>query len=121
MLLNVAYKLYAKALQLRLQPVLMEIISFDQLAFLPTQFILDNILLIHKTIEWANYLGHPLIFLKLDFNKAFDMVNRSFLFKAMGKLGFSKEFVDMTNLLFREASATMKINGSQFAPFCIER
>lgn len=28
-LLNVAYKIYAKALQLRLQPVLMEIISLD--------------------------------------------------------------------------------------------
>lgn len=45
----------------------------------------------------------------------------SFLFKAMGKLGFSKEFVDMTNLLFHKASTTMKVNGSQFAPFCIER
>jgi len=32
-LLNVAYKIYAKALQLRLQLVLMEIISFDQSAF----------------------------------------------------------------------------------------
>lgn len=44
-LLNVAYKIYTKALQLRLQPILMEVISFDQSAFLPMQFILDNILL----------------------------------------------------------------------------
>jgi hypothetical protein len=33
-LLNLSYKIYAKALQLRLQPVLMEIISSDQSAFL---------------------------------------------------------------------------------------
>jgi hypothetical protein len=34
-LLNVLYKFFAKALQIRLQPVLMEIISPDQSAFLP--------------------------------------------------------------------------------------
>jgi hypothetical protein len=44
-LLNLSYKIYAKALQLRLQPVLMETISCEQSAFLPLRFILDNILL----------------------------------------------------------------------------
>jgi hypothetical protein len=38
-LLNVGYKIYAKALQLRLQPILIEMISFDQSAFLPLRFI----------------------------------------------------------------------------------
>lgn len=52
-LLNVAYKLYAKALQLRLQPVLAEIIGDDQSAFLPGRFILDNIMLTHETLDWA--------------------------------------------------------------------
>jgi hypothetical protein len=42
-LLNVSYKLFAKALQMRLQPVLMEIIFVDQSAFLPMRYILDNI------------------------------------------------------------------------------
>jgi hypothetical protein len=69
-LLNVAYKLYAKTLQLRLQPVLMEIISQDQSAFLPLRFILDNILLTHETIDWAEHSGQLLVFLKLDFSKA---------------------------------------------------
>jgi hypothetical protein len=54
-LLNVGYKLFAKVLQLRLQPVLMEIISPDQSAFLPLRFILDNVLLTHETLEWAEY------------------------------------------------------------------
>lgn len=51
--LNVAYKLFAKVLQMRLQPILTEIIDPDQMAFLSLRFILDNILLTHKTIEWA--------------------------------------------------------------------
>jgi len=36
-LLNVAYKIYAKALQLTFQPVLMEIISFDPLCISPNE------------------------------------------------------------------------------------
>lgn len=72
-LLNVAYKLLAKVLQLRVQPVLMEVISSDQSAFLPLMFILDNILLTHKTIDWADHTGQPLIFLKLDFSKAYGL------------------------------------------------
>jgi hypothetical protein len=116
-LLNIAYKLYAKGLQLRLQPVLMEIISLDQSAFLPLRFIFDNILLTHETIDWAEYSGQPLIFLKLDFSKAYDMVDWPFLFAAMAKLGFPAAFVDMTKLLFYEASASVKVNGSLSASF----
>jgi hypothetical protein len=39
MLLNVSYKVFAKALQKRLQPVLMELVSHDQSAFLPIRYI----------------------------------------------------------------------------------
>lgn len=49
-LLNVTYKVYAKLLQKRLQPVLMEIISPDQTGFLPLRYVLDNILLIQETM-----------------------------------------------------------------------
>lgn len=43
-LLNVSYKIVTKALQRKLQPFLSKVISPDQTAFLPTHYILDNIL-----------------------------------------------------------------------------
>ena len=49
-LLNLSYKIYAKALQLRLQPVLMDVISPDQSGFLPLRFILDNLLITQETL-----------------------------------------------------------------------
>lgn len=116
-LLNVAYKLFAKVLQL----VLMEIISFDQCAFFPLRFILDNILLTHKMLEWAAYSKHPLIFLKLEFLKAYDMVDWGFLFSTMAKLGIPLEFIDMTKLLFHDATPSVKVNGVLCAPFGITR
>lgn len=120
-LLNVGYKVFAKILQLRVQPILMEVISFDQSAFLPMRLILDNIMLTHETMDWANHTGQPLIFLKLDFSKAFDMVDWKFLFRAMSTLGFPQEFICMTRMLLEGAEANVKVNGSVSPPFSINR
>jgi hypothetical protein len=62
-LLNVPYKIWAKTLQLRLQPILMEIICPDQTAFLPLRFILDTIFLTHETLAVAKRTNQPFFFL----------------------------------------------------------
>lgn len=111
-LLNINYKIYAKALQLRLQPILMEIISPEQSAFLPLRFILDNLLLTQETMAWAEHSREPSLFLKLDFAKAYGMLELGFLFKAMEVMGFPLEFIIMVKLLFSNASVVVKVNGA---------
>jgi hypothetical protein len=91
-LLNTTYKLFAKTLQKRLQPVLMELISPDQSAFLPIRFILDNIFLTYETIAYAKQTHQPLLFLKLDFSNAYDKVDLKFLFATLEHLGFPDLF-----------------------------
>jgi exonuclease III len=120
-LLNVSYKLFAKTLQLRLQPVLAEIISHDQSAFLPMRFILDNIFLTHETIAYAKQSGQPLLFLKLDFSKAYDKVDLTFLFSALESLGFPELFLRMTRLLFHNAAARVSLNGKSTSAFPIQQ
>lgn len=90
-LLNTTYKIFAKALQQRLQPLLVEVI--DQTAFLLLQFMLDNILLTHETIQWAKESHQESIYLKLDFSKAYDRVDWAFMFQVMGKLGMPNTFI----------------------------
>jgi hypothetical protein len=51
-LLNVSYKIVAKALQQRLQPSLPDLINEDQTAFLPLCYILDNVLVQAEMIQW---------------------------------------------------------------------
>lgn len=85
------------------------------------RFILDNILLIHEVMDWAEHTDQPLIFLKLDFSKTHDLIDWGFLFRAMEALGFTSQFVDMTRLLFHDAAATVKVNGSLSEEFAIER
>jgi hypothetical protein len=56
LLLNVAHKIYTKALQLHLQPpMLMDVINNDQFAFLPLSYTLDNVVLTHGTIDLARH------------------------------------------------------------------
>ena len=73
-LLNTTYKIFAKALQKCLQPLMVEVIDSDQIAFLHVWFILNNILLRHELIQWAKGSHQNSIFLKVVFNKAYDRV-----------------------------------------------
>jgi hypothetical protein len=57
-----SYKIVAKALQLSLQPILMEFIYPNQTTFLPMRFILDTIFLTHEAIIYAKKTNQPLYF-----------------------------------------------------------
>jgi len=74
-LLMAAYKIFAKTLQLRLKPILNDIINPEQTVFLPLRFILDNIVLTQEALHWAKTSRQPMVFLNLDFLKAYDKVS----------------------------------------------
>ena len=120
-LLTAIYKIYAKTLQLRLQPILRDVISPEQTAFLPLRFILDNVVLTQETLHWAKTSRQPTIFLKLDFSKAYDKVSWTFLFHAMRGMNISERFISWVQLLFTNASATTNLNGTPGTSFGIAR
>jgi hypothetical protein len=47
----------------------------------------------------------------MDFNKAYDRVDLSFLFAALERLGCPQEFIGVVKLLFLNAEACVSING----------
>ena len=120
-LLPVIYKIFAKTLQLRLQPMLRDVISPEQTAFLPLRFILDNIVLTQETLHWAKTSRQPTMFLKLNFSKAYDKVSWRFLFHTMHMMGIDDKFIQWVKLLFGNASALVNINGSLGRNFKVER
>lgn len=87
------YKLIAKSLAKRIQPILPECILPTQTAFVKDRCILDNVFLAQEAIEWAKESSQDLVVLLLDFEKAYDRVNWSFLEATMSKLGFSNLWV----------------------------
>lgn len=97
-LCNVMYKILAKALSNRIKPLLSDIISEAQCAFVPGRLITDNLLLAYETQHYlkrktqgkVGYVG-----LKLDMSKAYDRVNWLLVKEILLKLGFDPAFVDM--------------------------
>jgi len=120
-LLNVSYKIVAKALQIRLQPLLQDVISPEQYAFLPFRHILGNILLQYETVEWPKELDQDLIFLKLDIIKAYNVVSWEFFSSVMHQIGIPNSFTSIVMMLLKDASATILHNGKHTASFSIER
>jgi hypothetical protein len=60
-----------------------------------------------------------LLFLKLDFSKAYDKVDLTFLFQALDRLGFPDTFLRMSRLLFTDVAARVSLNGKSMKPFSI--
>lgn len=71
-LFTTIYKTFAKTLQLRLQMMLNDVISLEQMTFLPLRFILDNIVLTPETLHWAKPSRKFFVYLQLEFSKAYD-------------------------------------------------
>ena len=120
-LLTVSYKIFAKILQLRLQPMFRDVISPEQTAFLPLGFILDNIVLTQETLHWARQSKQPSVFLKLNFSKAYDKVSWRFLFHTMKTMHMSENFISWVKLFFEDATAAVNLNGSPGNSFKIKR
>lgn len=52
-LLNVSYKIIAKALALKIHHLLPQIVCPEQTGFIKSRFILDNIIVVWEGMEWA--------------------------------------------------------------------
>jgi hypothetical protein len=77
-LCNVVYKVIAKCIVNRLRPLLQEIISLEQSAFVPGRMITDNALIAFEcinTIQHANDKKGKFCAYKLDLSKAYDRVD----------------------------------------------
>ncbi len=87
-LLGSLYKILAKTLARRLQVFLPNIIRPGQTGFVEGRSILDNTFLAQEAQDWAEESNQDLVLLLLDFEKAFDRIEWSFLFEALAKLSF---------------------------------
>jgi hypothetical protein len=121
-LCNVIYKVVAKCLVNRLRPILDEIVSPNQSAFVPGRLITNNALLAFECFHYIQQEKDPeksFCAYKLDLSKAYDRVDWDFLRQAMQKLGFSHRWVHWIMSCVTTVSYSVKFNGAildSFAP-----
>ena len=90
-LLNVSYKIGSACIARRIKTVLGNIINEDQTGFVAGRYIGDNIRLIYDVIHHLEAKNSNGLLVALDFEKAFDSVNWTFIDKVLKAYGFGED------------------------------
>ena len=108
-LLNADYRCFARLLALRLGPALGQVIDGQQTAFLPGRSIWENLLLLQLLPHALRAEQRSALAIFCDFQKAYDTVNRAFLWRIMGQLGIGGPFL----------RAVQALNSHTYARGCV--
>ena len=113
-LCNVIYKIVSKCLVNRLRPMLAELISENQSAFVPGRLISDNSIIVFECIHHILSLKQnrpAACAYKLYLSKAYDRVNWDFLENALRKWGFVEQWISWIMVCVRSVKYSVKFNG----------
>ena len=94
----------------RLGVVCEKLISPHQSAFLKGRYILESVVSAHEIIHEVAHNSQPGFIFKLDYDKAYDMVNREFMLKMLAARGFSPKCLYLFNSLLDRGSLGVIIN-----------
>ena len=120
-LLNVDYKILAKALGNRLAEVMPDIVGPLQTCAVRGKCIQHNLWLMRDLVEFVKVRDLPCALVSLDQEKAFDMVNHDFLFKTLESFGLNKVFIRWLSLLYNDVTSVVTVNGLTSGPFPVQR
>ncbi|KAF1314487.1 Rxlr effector protein, partial [Globisporangium splendens] len=115
-LLTTTYKLFAKVLATRLQDILLWIIGEAQQGFVRDRLMENAILIMQAALDKAYHSSTegfddaPGIAM-LDFMKAYDTLDRDFLYIVLSKFGFGRQFVDLVRRMHSDTTAQYLVNG----------
>lgn len=111
--INIIPKLIAKVLANRLRESMLGLISLNQTAFIQGRQITENFVTTRETLQHLSASKKAVVFLKIDFAKAFDSIEWSFLFKIIEARGFSQKWMGWIKELFSSTPSRVIINGEE--------
>jgi len=79
-LVGYVYKIISKILANKIKKVLPSVIDLNQAPFLGGRGILDSILVVNKMVDYLKKKKKSGILVKVDFEKAYDLVDWKFLY-----------------------------------------
>ena len=120
-LLNVDVKIASKAITLRLEKVLSDLISAEQCAYVKGRNIFDAVRTIGDIMDYTKLYNLPGLMVTIDFEKAFDSLSWNFLFKTLEKFNFGESFIRWIRLFYTNISSCIMNNGVATPLFSIGR
>lgn len=123
-LCNVLYKIIAKVLANRIKPLLSNLVSETQGAFVPGRSISDNIMIAYEIQHYLKRKSQGKVgytALKLDMSRAYDRVEWKLLMAILERMGFSRDW----NALIWECISTVEYKilseGDELGPITPQR
>ena len=107
----------AKILSSRIKKVLHKVIDVRQSAFLEGRGIVDSVLVANEVLEDIKRRKSSCIFFKVDYEKAYDSIDWSFLFYMLERLGFCGRWVCWIRACLESSSVSVLVNGSPTQEF----
>ena len=120
-LLNTDYKIYTKAISLRLADAAPDIIHPDQAGFLKKRSIFDQVKTSKLVVDYMNATSKKGAIIALDQEKAYDKILHPYLWLVLEKLDFPENFIRTIRNLYDNAETTVMINGELSTPFIVKR
>ncbi|KAL0307754.1 UNVERIFIED_CONTAM: hypothetical protein Sangu_3013700 [Sesamum angustifolium] len=115
---NVIYKTITKIIVKRMQLVLHMLIGHSQNAFVPRCSISDNILLAQELLAGYNQAKlPPICTLKVDIQKAYDLMEWDFLLEVLKLFNFPPQFIGWIAQCVTTTSFSISLNGSIYGFF----
>ena len=114
--LNTEYKLAARTLASRLGPVLNLFVDATQTGFLPKRWVGDNVLAHLGEISYLQETQEPGVMVFLDFEKAFDRLDRAWIERCMAAVGFGPGAQRWVHILHSGTTARVAYNGCTRTP-----
>lgn len=119
-LCNVLYKIASKVIANILKMIRPDIISEEQLAFVPGRHITDNIISVYECLHFmkrSKAKVNSFYALKLDMMKAYNRLEWDYLQAMMIKLGFAPSWVQIVMSMVRSLSFSVLFNGERLDTF----
>jgi len=120
-LLNTDYKIFTKALSIKLADAAPDIINKDQAGFTKGRSIFDQVKTTKLVIEYMNRANKIGTIIALDQEKAYDKILHEYLWEVLKKFNFPESFIKTIQHLYENAVTTVMINGELSEPFQILR
>jgi hypothetical protein len=120
-LVGCMYKVLGKILANRLHAVISSVVSDSQSAFVKGKQILDGILVANEVVDEARRLKKEMLLFKVDFEKAYDSVDLTYLDSVMKRMNFPTLWRKWMSECVGTATTSVLVNGCPTNEFLMER
>lgn len=115
------YRILTKIISIRLKTTLSQTMFEEETCGIPGRTIFSNLFTTREMIIQSSTMNLKSYIMSIDQEKAFDKVDRYFLYQIMEKLGYSNIFINFIKELYQNTSSIIPNNGYHSDPFTLSR